>query len=190
MHSHSDRQLILEMHVESELAFQEIFERYKDRVYGKCFFLLKDHEVASDISQDVFLAVWKHRQSIYRFFLEDESQNSLLTYLYRLSRNASVNYLNKQNRFQDLKESYLTTIDVTAEITYGNTDPRLLWLNESIASMAPRKPKQAAQLVFQKGYEPSEAAEIMGIDAMSIHKYLHRAKTFLKLKLNSQKRIL
>lgn len=67
-----------------ERAFEEVFELYKDMVYGLATRLLADRSEAMDVTQEVFLTL--HRK-IKKF----RGESSLRTWLYRVALNQAAN---------------------------------------------------------------------------------------------------
>ncbi|MEE8585059.1 MAG: sigma-70 family RNA polymerase sigma factor [Acidobacteriota bacterium] len=67
-----------------EAAFEEVFGLYKDMVYGLAFRLLADKADAMDVSQDVFL-------TLYRKIRQFRGDCALKTWLYRVTLNQAAN---------------------------------------------------------------------------------------------------
>lgn len=70
----------------NEKAFEQIVECYWTRLYAFATIYVLDKEVAKEIVQDIFLALWDQRGS-----LNDET--CLITYLMVVGRNKCLNYL-------------------------------------------------------------------------------------------------
>ncbi len=84
----SDADLIALISKGDRGAFQEILNRYQAAVYGFAFSFLKDAQEAEDISQEVFLRLYRTAES-YRSFA------ALRTYLFRITRNLCIDHLRK-----------------------------------------------------------------------------------------------
>ncbi len=69
--------------------FEEIFRRYHARVVGWCYAVTKDHEEALDLSQEVFLKVFR---SLHAF----RGDSSMSTWIYVITRNHCLNSLKKR----------------------------------------------------------------------------------------------
>ena len=54
----SDRQLIFSVACGDELAFVELYSRYKVNLFNYLLRLLNDRHLAEDVLQEVFVAVW------------------------------------------------------------------------------------------------------------------------------------
>ena len=62
------------------ISFEQLFSAYRHRVYGYACHYLRDEEEAADVTQEVFVRMWKNRDRI------DESRP--LPWLLRVTRNA------------------------------------------------------------------------------------------------------
>ncbi len=76
--------LVMRLKERDETAFEEAFELYKDMVYSLAVKLLRDKSEAYDVTQDVFL-------TLYRQILRFRGESSLKTWLYRVTLNQAAN---------------------------------------------------------------------------------------------------
>ena len=85
----SDEQLIDLLQSNSELAIDWIFRRYYSMCRSAALRILKDEHLADDLTQDVFLELWKKRQ-------ERRINSALKAYLRRSVVNRCLNYIRDQ----------------------------------------------------------------------------------------------
>lgn len=96
LHSRSDFELI-DMTLQGERnAFEILIERYRNSIYALAFRMLRNHEDASDISQDVF---FKAYEALATF----KKKSSFHTWLYRIATNSCINYLRKYSAQQQIE---------------------------------------------------------------------------------------
>lgn len=74
-------------------AFKELVERYQRKVYGICYGMLKDQEASLDVSQEVFLKVYRYLEKFNR-------ESSFYTWVYRITVNMCIDYIRKNRRVQ------------------------------------------------------------------------------------------
>ena len=79
-----ERRLVRRLKARDEDAFREMVRTYQEQVYNLVFRMLGNHEEAEDLSQDVFVTVFK---SIDRF----RGDSKLSTWLYRIAANQCKN---------------------------------------------------------------------------------------------------
>ncbi|MBI4566014.1 MAG: sigma-70 family RNA polymerase sigma factor [Planctomycetes bacterium] len=78
-------------------AFQALYEKYLDRVYATAFRIVGEHDLAADLTQEIFLKVYEELPG-FRF----ESRFS--TWLYRIAANRAINKANEISRHARLQE--------------------------------------------------------------------------------------
>ncbi len=74
-----------------EMAFKEVVERYQSKVFSIIYGILRNHNDAEDIAQQVFTKVYF---SIRNF----DFRSSLLTWIYKITVNECYDYLRKTSR--------------------------------------------------------------------------------------------
>ena len=86
-------------------AFNLLVRKYQERVYWHIRKMVIDHDDADDITQDVFVKVWKNLGK----FRKDAQ---LFTWIYRIATNECLNFLKKKK-----KRFFLPIHDVAAELS-------------------------------------------------------------------------
>lgn len=76
-----------------ELTFDELFERYNSMVFGLVFHILGDREEALDVSQEVFLTIFRKMDSF-------RGESSLKTWIYCIAVNRAANRFRWWNRLR------------------------------------------------------------------------------------------
>jgi RNA polymerase sigma-70 factor (ECF subfamily) len=86
-----EQQLVRRAKRGDEKAFRTLMERYRRKVFSIAYGMVHDPEAAHDISQEVFVKV-------YRYLGSFQGTSSFYTWLYRISVNLSIDWLRKQRR--------------------------------------------------------------------------------------------
>jgi RNA polymerase sigma-70 factor (ECF subfamily) len=81
--------LVRRVQARDELAFREIVERYQSKIFSIIYGILRNHNDAEDIAQQVFAKVYF---SIGKF----DFRSSLLTWIYKITVNECYDYLRKK----------------------------------------------------------------------------------------------
>jgi RNA polymerase sigma-70 factor (ECF subfamily) len=84
-----------------ELAFREIVDRYQSKVFSIIYGILRNHNDAEDIAQQVFAKIYF---SIRNF----DFRSSLLTWIYKITVNECYDYLRKKKVRKLVYESDFT----------------------------------------------------------------------------------
>ncbi|NLU91692.1 RNA polymerase sigma factor [Chitinophaga sp. Ak27] len=98
---HTDEQLIALLKCGDEGAFTEIYDRYWNQLYRSACRKKADREQAKEIVHDVFLDIWKRRETLNISYLP--------AYLEQAVRFRLINYINRNKipAFFDLFETLL-----------------------------------------------------------------------------------
>ena len=93
-----ERLLIRKLRERDEKAFREIVETYGDRVYNLTYRMLGNREEAEDVSQEVFITVFKSIDSF-------RGDSKFSTWLYRIAVNHCKNRIKYLARRHDRDQS-------------------------------------------------------------------------------------
>lgn len=156
-------------------AFAGIVDRYKTRVFTLAYRMLTSREEAEDISQEVFIKVYKSLKTF------DTGRTKLSTWIYRITYNLCVDHLRKRRETAPLDEGIPAASSECPE-------------ELSISSDSARKLHQAVQqlpeeyrvpLILFHFYELSyqEICTIMDVPMSIVKNRLFRARKILREKL-------
>lgn len=86
-----EQQLIRQAQAGDQAAFERLVERYQKPVYHQALRLLSNQEDAADVTQEVFLKVWRNLPSF-------RGESGFSTWLYRLTDNAAIDLLRREKK--------------------------------------------------------------------------------------------
>jgi RNA polymerase sigma-70 factor (ECF subfamily) len=162
----------------NEKAFEQLFEKYSDNIYGVAFNYTKSAEVAEEVTQDVFVKLWFKRKSL-------ATLQSLENYLFIIARNHIINIFNRNKKDKNFIEHILHHFEE------NNATPEDILLfkesQELIAQAIATLPHQQ-QMVYElrriQGLSLEEVAGKMEISRNTARNHLNRAlqniRQFLK----------
>lgn len=96
MSSKTEKELINEFRNGDERGFNELVQRYQERIYRICRRIVGTHEEADDLVQETFIRAYKG----LRTFRDDAS---FFTWIYRIATNTSLNALRKKKIMEFLR---------------------------------------------------------------------------------------
>jgi len=138
MDSKSDEELIAAYWDGEEKAFEILVARYIKPIYGFVFRYIGNAGDAEDITQDVFLSVWKNNKKF-------DATKKFKTWLFTIAKNASLNWLKKRKptslsefsveREQDIEES-LEDMEPLPEALFARKELRTE-LERTLATLNP-----------------------------------------------------
>ncbi|MCG8477129.1 MAG: RNA polymerase sigma factor [Cytophagales bacterium] len=90
----SDTELIRE-HVEGNgQAFSELYNKYNERVFNKILFIVKDPDVAGDLSQEVFVKAY-HTVNSGNY----NEEGKFLPWIMRIAHNRAIDWFRRSRRY-------------------------------------------------------------------------------------------
>ncbi len=81
-------------------SFTELYEHHRHTVLQHAFFYCKDRELAKDISQEVFIKLWKQKEIL-------DGITDMNAFLFTITRNLVLTHFRKQEREQINKRDLL-----------------------------------------------------------------------------------
>ncbi len=90
----ADEELMRRLFHKDKRAFEAIFDRYGDLVYSTSLRVLRDAHLAEDISQEIFVRLWRKPESYVA------ERGRFLTWLISVTRNRAVDEIRSRGRRQ------------------------------------------------------------------------------------------
>ncbi len=91
----NDLQLVERAQAGDRDAFREIVEKYQRRVYSICYGMLKNPDDSMDVSQEVFVKV-------FRYLEKFNGESTFYTWLYRIAVNMCIDFIRKNSRMRSV----------------------------------------------------------------------------------------
>lgn len=155
--------------------FETLFRMHYVRLFRLANSLLHDQTESEDAVSEVFSTLWKKQPQVEDGKMED--------YLMRAIHNHCITLLNKQQRFNDIRD------DVRTEIKFQQRgDPaqesRLKQILTYIDNELPPRTHEVFTLCYQQGRSYKEAADLLGITTAAINKHIVTGLRMLRNKFN------
>ena len=161
-----------------EMAFHQIVERYQAKVFSIIYGILRNHNDAEDIAQQVFSKVY--------FSLKNfDFRSSLLTWVYKITVNECYDYLRKKKVRKLVYESDFSEDDAmrmeNSEAAKDHATPvdTMLSRRDYIGKLLSKLSDEERTLLLMKeveGHSVEELAEMTGINENTIKVKLFRAR--------------
>ncbi|MBV7530622.1 RNA polymerase sigma-70 factor [Chitinophaga sp. sic0106] len=142
-------------------AFKELYDCCCTPLLQLATAIVRNREMAEEIVADVFIAIWKKRESLCQ-------TNNLKWYLYAATRNISLNYLRKYapQKTQLLDESYSPEYEVSPEAQLISND-MIRHINRAINELPPQC-RLIFKLVKEDGLKYREVALLLNISIKTV----------------------
>ena len=156
-------------------AFAALFERHQRRVYSVCLLIAKDMGDAEDLTQEVFLQVFR---TVGRF----RGDSAFSTWLYRVAVNTAFMGLRRRKSPPMLSTDEPVSLDsASLRHDFGKSDPNLsgaidrIVLRRAIAEL-PAGCRTIFVLHAVHGYQHHEIAQLLRCSVGTSKSQLHKAK--------------
>jgi RNA polymerase sigma-70 factor, ECF subfamily len=162
-------------------AFEEIYNRHHRRVYSLCLRMLQNTAEAEDLTQEVFI-------QLYRKIGSFRGDSAFTTWLHRLTVNQVLMHFRKRTvKFEKTTEEGETPVQIVPGTENQGKMPIVdkIALENAIAQL-PEGYKNVFVLHDVEGYEHEEVARILGCSVGTSKSQLHKAR--LKMRKLLQKK--
>ena len=153
--------------VERDKIFPLIVNRYKERVYMNVYRMVRHHEDSKDIVQDVFIKIYRHLKKF-------EGRSKLYTWIFRIAANESLNFLKKEKRHLNERNSFIST-----EHEYRGTDDidysKTMLLLQSAVNGLPEKQRLIFTLRYFQDMSYKDMSEMLNISTGALKASYHHA---------------
>lgn len=156
-------------------AFEEVYTRHHRRVYSICLRMLQNTSEAEDLTQDVFI-------QLYRKIGSFRGDSAFTTWLHRMTVNQVLMHFRKRNvKFEKTTEEGETP----DQIVSGTANPERMRIVDKIAlehaiDQLPHGYKNVFVLHDVEGFEHEEVARILGCSVGTSKSQLHKARLKLQ----------
>ncbi len=167
-------------------AFKELVEAYQRKVYGICMGMLKDPADSKDVSQEVFIKVFRYLDSF-------NQESSFYTWLYRITVNKCIDFIRKQKRKREVdyddgilkdeevegdEELLPSRLGLHPDREYGRKELRAKML-EALNELS-EKHRTILILREVEGLSYDEMAEVLSISKGTVMSRLYHARRYFQ----------
>jgi len=153
----------------ADLDFERLYETYRSRVFSTAYRMLSNRADAEDVTQDVFVKVFKKLKSF-------RGDSAVSTWIYRIAVNACLDFRRRRRLRQAV------SLDDGLEV--GSTPLSVTRLIESALPRMAEGYRRVFVLHDIQGFKHEEIGKILGITDGASKSQLHRARAFLRRELS------
>jgi len=179
----TDDRLVSALEIRDERALETLYDRYGDYVYSVSLRMVGDVQLAEDLSQEVFLRLWR-RPDLY-----DVSRGRFLTWLLSVARNRAIDERRSRGRRfrletppSETSEELLAAAPTSEDRDVAVVSEERVIVQRALATLPPEQ-RLAIQLAYFGGYTQQEIA-------VGLHQPLGTVKTRIRLGLQKLRMLL
>jgi len=153
-------------------AIALLLPAFRRKVFGLAYSFLRDREAAEDVTQEVFIKVWRALPGF-------DGRASMSTWIYTIARNASLSALRARRPQSSLSDpevmAAVESIDPVASADDMVDRAAILRLVDQL----PAKQRQVIMLFYMEAQSHEEVATMLGMPVGTVKTLLHRARARL-----------
>jgi RNA polymerase sigma-70 factor (ECF subfamily) len=162
------------------LAFTELYNRHKDKLYSFSMDMVGSPEKANDLVHDVFLKIWEQRSSL-------KGKEVFSGYLYTMVRNFCIDHFRKFAReslinrklAENGKENFETP---ESDLLYRDLQNKV---QQAINNLPPRQ-KEIYILHREERLKYNEIAQKLNLSVSTVENHFSRAMVSIRIFLGSE----
>ncbi|GAF02307.1 RNA polymerase sigma factor [Saccharicrinis fermentans] len=184
----SDKELVNQILEGDIQSFETLVNEFKERVMNICYSYTNDLSDAEDISQEVFVEIFK---SLRKF----KGESSLSTWVFRIASNKSLDHIRKQKRtkrgagltsyINDFKNNDWSVDHMNHPDEEMMQNQRKELLYKGLSKLSGRQ-KEAFVLTQIEGMNQQMVSKMMNTSVKSVESLVMRARKKLKAILEKQ----
>jgi RNA polymerase sigma-70 factor (family 1) len=160
-----------EIHAGEQIAFNDLFSAYYDRLLAFAFQYVKQTEVAEEITSELFLKIWLKREQMAEILNPE-------VYLYVSVKNAALNYLRGMKKHPVMVEDIHHEEACLLPADHQGLDlekKELINLLDQAVAALPEQRRMIFKLMKEDGLKCKEVAAILGISTRTVESQVYKA---------------
>ena len=146
-------------------VLERLLDRYEQKVFRIAMMMLRDSGRAEEVTQDVFLKLWRALPSY-------DGRAALSTWLYTIARNTCLSALRSHSY------RVTTTLDGVKEPTVGAVGPDDVMLRQCLSRL-PDIQRDVITLFYYEDRSIEDVAKALDLPEGTVKSHLHRARRAL-----------
>lgn len=169
-----EQELLLKIAAGNELAFRELFQAYRKKLFSYIFKITASGEIAEDTIQDIFLKLWSVRETL-------PAIGNINAYLHRMAHNYAY------HGFRRLAKETLLLDHLRKQENSNTCNPAQELLSKEVAAyiqvlvdrLTPQQ-RKVFLLSREGGLKQEEIASRLNVSISTVKKHMVDALSFLR----------
>lgn len=169
----SDQELISQYLNGSEIAFEQLLNKYKNKLFTSILLIVKDEYVAEDLLQDTFIkAIKMIRAGKYN------EEGKFMPWISRIAHNMAIDYFRKQKRYPTIIMEDGSSVFDTLDFSENSIEDQkiLLETQTNVRNLVDRLPDTQREVLVMRHYMQMSFQEIADSTDVSINTALGRMR--------------
>jgi len=175
---YDEKGLLLRVSEGDEIAFRQLFDTYRNKLYSYILKITDSKEAAEDVLHDIFLKLWTNREKLPEI-------EHLNPYIHRMAHNHAHNGLRK------MAKETLMMAELEKGSYYESSDPddQLVrkevrqFIHDAINKLTPQQ-KEVFRMSREDGLKHEEIAQRLNISILTVKKHMSDALNYLRKEIS------
>lgn len=169
-----DIELLKKLREGDQLAFAQIYNLYRSKIYLYACNLCKSAETAEEVVQEVFIRIWQKKEQI-------NPELNFDAYIRKITLNHVLNHLKKIARDKVLQEEVLNYMDAIRHSTDDSLlEKELLKTYDEAIALLPAQKKLIYQMSRNEEMTHEQIAERLNISKNTVKNHMVVATKFIR----------
>lgn len=171
----SDEQLLQLVGDGDEKAFNQLFERYRDKLFSYLVKISKSKETSEELVLDAFVKIWTARTILPEI-------NNFEAFIFRVAHNRAIDFLREAQRSRNAQAAIR---EAMLQLQSAGADERLLKaeteqrITEAVSQLSPQR-QEVFRLSREQYLSYDEIAEKMQLSRLTVRNHLSAALRFIR----------
>ena len=178
----TDAELFQALKTRQPEALSILYERYGSLVYGVALKILKNSQEAEDLTQEIFLALWRH-------VTYNPEHGYFIRYLITMTRSRAIDKIRSRGRNLKLLQRWGQTITTetssNSPIEQASLTERSQQVRSALAQLSQQQ-RQVLEMAYDEGLSQSEIAQKLDIPLGTVKTWTRQGLLRLKPILQDQ----
>ena len=180
--SEKNCQLVAALKQGDESAFTALFTSYSRLLFAYALSLSRDHAMAQDILQNVYLKIWKFRSNL-------NPKLSIRSFLFKAVYNEFINQYKQKKTISILEQKYMDALNkMYAQSEDVIQKQQIEFINSEIEKL-PSKCKLIFKMSKKEGLSNQEISKYLGVSIKTVEGHITNAFRRLKAKLPQRSKL-
>lgn len=169
----SDELLVQEFISGSQIAFNDLLNRHKDKVFSYILYLVKDHETAQDVFQDTFFKVINTLKSgTYK------EEGKFIQWVMRISHNLVIDFFRKGKKYPTIESKDENDVFEFLDMLEPSVEDVLIdeQISHNVRRLVEQLPPEQKEVLIMRHYMDMSFKDIAERTNVSINTALGRMR--------------
>ena len=180
MDAGTGRDIVERLRAGDATVLASVYQAWRPRVYSFLVRLTRQRELAEDLLQETFLRLARHARTL-------SADTRVDAWLFTVARNLVISHWRtlRQGTSVPLSEEELPCPAAESPFEAAALSQTERRLEHALATL-PDSLREAVLLVGLEGFQPSQAADMLGVRPEALRQRLHRARVLLDSQLGRE----